>query len=520
MIALALGALAYLVLTASLDAAEPSRFPAWPKPEAQPMRPPEQPPENGPRLPQESVESADQGVGTLSEKDIEKLVEKKLKEREEKKKKDEEEKKEEKKEEDRAKRAFDLFGDTKFELQTLYDSLTMPNLDGDKKWYEKLSIRGYTQFRFSRALSQDLDGADPILFGDRSVNGEAENFSIRRARLIIFGDVSDYLYVYIQPDFASTPQGSTVSTFFGQLRDLYADVYLEKTKEHRLRVGLSKVPYAFENMQSSQNRLPLDRTDAMNSAVAPNERDLGVFYYWTPPDYQKLFKTLVDSGLKGSGNYGLVGFGGYNGQGGSVFEANLNLHTVGRVTYPLQFKNGQVVEGSVQGYTGEYTVQGAPILLPDSTRLATPKGTGRGTDILDQRVAGTFVWYPQPIGFQAEWECGRGPGLNPEQTEVVRRSLYGGYVMAMYRYDSHGCGLFTPYCRYQQYTGGYRSFANAPYGHQRQLDVGLEWQIRREMELVVEYTVVNTPNFTARTTSASYEDFDGTVLRCQFQINY
>lgn len=41
------------------------------------------------------------------------------------------------------------------------------------------------------------------------------------------------------------------------------------------------MPYGFENMQSSQNRLSLDRGDAMNSAVV-GERDLGVFAYWIP----------------------------------------------------------------------------------------------------------------------------------------------------------------------------------------------------------------------------------------------
>ena len=299
---------------------------------------------------------------TPDQKAVEKLVADALKKKDEEKKKADEKKAEEKKAEDRAKKAEDLFGGTQYNLQTLFDSLHHPNLDAtEKKWYEKLSIRGYTQFRFGRTLSQDLEGAEPNLFGDRSINGDAENFSIRRARLILFGDVSDHFYLYFQPDFASTPQGSTTSTFFGQLRDLYADIYVDTTKIHRFRVGLSKVPFGFENMQSSQNRAPLDRADSMNTAVSPNERDLGIFYYWTPPDQQKLFKVLVDSGLKGSGNYGVFGIGVYDGQGGSVPEANLNLHTVARFTYPYQLCSGQVVEASIQGYTGEYTVSGAEI---------------------------------------------------------------------------------------------------------------------------------------------------------------
>ena len=55
-------------------------------------------------------------------------------------------------------------------------------------------------------------------------------------------------------------------------------------------------------MQSSGNRVPLDRSDAIDSGDSPNQRDLGVFYYWTPIDKQKLLKQLVDGGLKGTGN--------------------------------------------------------------------------------------------------------------------------------------------------------------------------------------------------------------------------
>jgi hypothetical protein len=497
--------------------APPAVRPDWTPPPAKPVGiPTTAPKETAPITQTSFVEPA-----SADEKIVEKIVADALKKKEEEKKKADEKKAEDKKAEDRAKKAYDLFGGTEYNLQVLYDSLSKPNLDGtDKKWYEKLSIRGYTQFRFGRTLSQDLDGAQPNLFGDRSINGNAENFSIRRARLIIFGDVSEHLYIYIQPDFASTPQGSTTSTFFGQLRDLYADVYVDTCKIHRFRVGLSKVPYGWENLQSSQNRAPLDRTDAMNTAVSPNERDLGVFYYWTPTEQQKLFKTLVDSGLKGSGNYGLFGIGVYDGQGGSVPEANLNLHTVARLTCPVQLDNCQIVEASIQGIIGEYTVSGTAIRPLGVGDAETPDGTGRGAAIRDERAAVSFIWYPQPIGFQAEWQVGRGPGLNEAQTEVVDRPLYGGYVMAMYRHETDCYGIITPYCRYQQFRGGYRSFANAPYGNQREIDLGIEWQMRKEMELVMEYSIANVPNLTASADGLSYRDFEGNVLRFQFQVNY
>jgi hypothetical protein len=80
----------------------------------------------------------------------------------------------------------------------------------------------------------------------------------------------------------------------------------------RLRVGQSKVPFGFENLQSSQNRLTLDRNDAL-SAVA-NERDLGAFFYWAPSKIRERFAMLVKDGYKGSGDYGVFAFGVYNGQ--------------------------------------------------------------------------------------------------------------------------------------------------------------------------------------------------------------
>ena len=184
-------------------------------------------------------------------------------------------------------------------LKSLWDSLH-PQDHKSKPWYEKMSLRGYSQIRFDRSIQWDREEADPWMFSDRFINGNAENFGIRRARLIFSSDVSDHLFVYIQPEFAGSTSPSSNSTYFAQLRDLYGDVYIDKTKVHRFRVGLSKVPYGWENMQSSQNRVPLDRAVSINTGVSPNERDLGVFYYFTPVAKQKLLKELVDGGLKGS----------------------------------------------------------------------------------------------------------------------------------------------------------------------------------------------------------------------------
>ena len=144
----------------------------------------------------------------------------------------------------------------------------------DKKWFEKYTIRGYAQFRVNDVMAND--GPAPAHYvGDSSI-GNNQSFLIRRARLIFSGDVSDHLSLYFQPDFASSVPGSPDANQFAQIRDLYADVSLDDQKEFRFRIGQSKVPYGWENLQSSSNRLPLDRNDALNSAVR-NERDLGIF---------------------------------------------------------------------------------------------------------------------------------------------------------------------------------------------------------------------------------------------------
>jgi len=139
--------------------------------------------------------------------------------------------------------------------------------------------------------------------GDKSW-GDNGGVSIRRGRLILSGYVNDRIYFYIQPDFGSST-GTTLQIF--QLRDAYVDLSLDKKNEFRLRIGQSKVPYGFENMQSSQNRLPLDRADATNSAVS-NERDMGIFFYYAPSKTRAVFASMVKDNFKGSGELWRVCF--------------------------------------------------------------------------------------------------------------------------------------------------------------------------------------------------------------------
>lgn len=393
--------------------------------------------------------------------------------------------------------------------------------DGKKKWSDRLSIRGYAQFRYNGTL-QEADGSAPAHHvGDGSV-GANKSFLIRRARIIISGDVSDHMYIYLQPDFASNVPGSPDGNQFTQIRDWYGDLYIDKDKIYRVRIGQSKVPFGWENLQSSSNRLPLDRNDPLNSAVK-NERDLGLFFYWTPTGAQDLFKEVLDEGLKGSGNYGVLGLGVYNGQGGSFNEQNDDLHVVGRLAYPFKLPSEQIVEVGIQGYTGKYTVLSSeiqPLGIGPAKRPLGTLETGNRAGIRDERVAATFVWYPQPFGFQTEWNIGNGPSLNDAQTAVVERSLSGGYAMVMYRHETQCHGTLFPFARYCHYRGGYKSERNAPYSEINEFEFGLEWQFNPQMELVTQYTITDRTNTTAMSTGQSYGQFEGHLLRTQFQVNY
>jgi hypothetical protein len=386
-----------------------------------------------------------------------------------------------------------------FQAQQLKDSTKSKTPAASKKWYESVQMRGYMQVRYNGLLqtNEDLECEQC----DKSWGGD-NDFFIRRMRLIFYGQVSPRVYFYIQPDFASAPSSSAMH--FGQLRDAYFDVGLDEKNEFRFRIGQSKVPYGFENMQSSQNRLPLDRADAMNSAVT-NERDLGVFFYWAPAKTRKLFSSLVSEGLKGSGDYGVLGIGVYNGQTANRPELNSNKHVVARASYPVQIKN-QVLEAGIQAYKGQFTL------------LSTTSGVGTATDKLynDERVGATFVLYPKPFGILAEYNIGRGPEYDKLTNSVIESPLKGGFITASYKLDFNGQTLI-PFSRFQYYDGGKKHELDARSYEVKELEIGTEWQPNKNFELVVMYTM-SARRFEDAANPVNYQR--GNLLRIQAQVNF
>jgi hypothetical protein len=378
---------------------------------------------------------------------------------------------------------------------------TTPAAAPARKWFENIAIRGYTQVRYNRLLETNPDlGCEQC---DRSW-GNNGGFFIRRARVIIYGQLSKQVYLYFQPDFASSPTSDRLH--FGQIRDAYFDVGLDADNEFRVRIGQSKIPFGFENMQSSQNRLPLDRSDPINSAIA-NERDLGVMFYWAPKKIRQRFAELVSTGLKGSGDYGVLGFGVYNGQTANAPELNNEPHLVLRLAYPFAVGK-QIIEPSIQGYTGKYVL----------TKANLSPGVKVRDDLnyLDQRVAATLVLYPKPFGIQAEYNIGRGPEFNKKTQSIEVQNLTGGYVTLNYKANL-GTQLLYPFLRAQYYDGGKKHERDARSYFVRELEIGFEWQPGKNFELVPMVTF----------SSRRYEDFGrqnnfqrGSLLRIQAQVNF
>ncbi|MFZ9939345.1 MAG: porin [Bacteroidia bacterium] len=364
-------------------------------------------------------------------------------------------------------------------------------------WYETIQLRGYTQLRYNRLLETNPNLT--CLQCDRSW-GNNGGFFFRRIRLIFFGNLHERVFFYIQPDFGSSPTGADNN--FTQIRDAYFDLALDPKRAFRLRIGQSKVPFGFENLQSSQNRLPLDRNDALNSALA-NERDIGIFFYWAPEHIRKRFSYLVRSGLKGSGDYGVFGLGVYNGQTASRPELNNSQHYVARLTYPFELANGQLIEPFISAYTGKFVVN-------------KRSGVLGGTEFPDQRVTAGFVKYPQPWGFQAEYNTGIGPEFNPENQTIEARKLSGGYAQAMYMLQT-GSRLAYPFLRAQYYNGGKKHEVDASRHRVRELEIGFEWLPIPNFEWVMMYT------FSDRTFEDSLRPDNrqgGRLLRIQLQLNF
>ncbi len=377
----------------------------------------------------------------------------------------------------------------------------------EKKWYQKFDVGGYTQIRTTALLDPEADLLN--VPNDPSVS-PSQLFMIRRGRFKMSGDINEHVSMYAQVDVSAYVSSGSSSQFSVQLRDLYTDIFPVDSHDYRFRIGQTKVPYGWVNMQSSQNRSPMERPDPINSA-AEGERDLGAFFMYAPEEVRHRLKELVQLGLKGSGDYGMVDFGAYNGQGINRPDLNGTPYWLARGTYPFKFDNGQFFEVGLQGYLGKFvpTVQ----QVTYNGKPVTPTFNSEG--VTDRRVALSAVWYPQPFGVQTEWNVGQSPQLSGNYSNIGVDSLWGGYVEVTYQINT-GHGKLFPYSRWQIYEGARKFAANAPYETVNELDFGFEYSPWKALELSVQYTHTFERS---NTTFAPYPVVEG-ANRIEFQVQF
>ncbi len=393
---------------------------------------------------------------------------------------------------------------------------TMTKADMDlllaDKWYERIKLRGYGQFRYESVLNQD----GTLNVPNDSFASDTQTLGVRRGRMVLSGDVTNHLYMYLQADFfGNVINGGSQAL---QARDYYADISLDPAREFRVRLGQSKVPFGWSNLQSSQNRLALERPDALNS-VAECERDLGAYLMWAPYEIRNRFKDLVKMGLRGSGDYGVVALGAYSGQGLNKSDVNGQTHYIARVAYPFEFPNGQFLELGVQAYTGKFVPSSAKV--GSTAGAPTPTFNARGVD--DQRVGITAILYPQPFGIEAEWNWGQGPVLSKDMKTITSGDLSGGYIQASYRHIFANQQELIPFARWQTYEGGRKFATNAPNSSVDEIGVGLRYIPYPELEMTLMYTHgsrTNTNTSSTVPTANHYKDVNADYIGIQAQINF
>jgi hypothetical protein len=391
-------------------------------------------------------------------------------------------------------------------------------------WYEKLSIDGYTQVRHTEQMNDAayLTGGLPA---DRSVDPN-QSLIIRRGRFKLAGDFGR-VYLYTQWDVAASVDSGTSRNFGLQTRDIYADIAIDEAKEHRVRIGVSKVPYGFVNLQSSQNRLQMERPEALNSAVE-GERDQGIYYMYANTEDRALFKSLVKDGLKGSGDYGVFTAGFYSGAGLNKADNNGEVHSVVRLSKPWVAASGQTYEAGIGAYAGRFKVttdlttgSGLPGGVTKTVLDANINAVDRrdlADGFVDRRASAHFIMYPQPWGIEAEWTTGQGPQLTDDRTSVTSQSLHGGYIMVNYRHKYGEQSELIPYVRWNYFDGARKFATNAPKMVVNELDIGFEWQWRKEVELQLQYTLADERS---NTSTAMPTVISGSRrLALQLQFNY
>jgi hypothetical protein len=221
---------------------------------------------------------------------------------------------------------------------------------------------------------------------------------------------------------------------------------------------------------------------------------------------KKRFRDLANPRLKGTGDYGTVALGIFNGQGGNRAEANNSPHVVARVAYPFRVLD-QWVEVGAHAFTGTYTIANGQ----------RAEGVGGGDDFDDRRVGASFIVFPQPVGLQAEWTVGRGPQYDATTNAIDDQALRGGYAMLSYAWGGTGSHRVVAYTRAQYFHGAFKTDPDARSSVVHEYEPGVEWTVDEGFELTAGYAISDR---LYRDSAAPDNHERGRFLRLQAQVSF
>ena len=249
------------------------------------------------------------------------------------------------------------------------------------------------------------------------------------------------------------------------LRHYYADIYLDSAKTFRARVGQSEVPTGFEALQSSSRRAPFDRADAMESS-APGEQDLGVFFFWTPADARRRIRDVASPELKGTGDYGVVAVGVYNGQGGNRAEMNDTPHVIARVAYPFRV-GSRYLEANGYAY-------GARIRSRHHSALpALAETTTSPTSALAHR----WCYFRNRSAPRRNGRRDEVRSTMHRRNAITEQHLTGGYGLVSYEWQGPGERRVVAYARAQYFQGAFKTDPDARSSVVHEYEPGIEWNV-------------------------------------------
>ena len=242
---------------------------------------------------------------------------------------------------------------------------------------------------------------------------------------------------------------------------------------------------------------------------------------YTDSTARKRFKSLIQNGLKGSGDYGVLSFGMYNGQTANTerLHGTDNFHYVARATYPFKI-NGKYVEASINGYYGLYQLNTAKV--GDSVNVNNAiYNKVDGPQYEDYRLGFTAIYYPQPFGFQAEWNMGVGPEYSTSSSatsngEIIHQSLHDGYISLIGNFHI-GKWKAYPFIRAQYYKGGKKFEQDARSYDMTEIAIGTELTPFFPFEIALEFAYADRKM--SDSVAPTYHE-TGYLLRLQLQVNY